>query len=97
MELSRTLAVTIKKVAVWIWHVPRNVLALLIGGYQKVFSPDHGLLRHVFPHGYCKYQPSCSEYTRQSLLKYGVVRGGLKAFWRILRCNPWSGGGRDEV
>ena len=30
-----------------------------------------------------------------ALHKYGLVRGSLKAGWRLLRCNPWSHGGVD--
>jgi putative membrane protein insertion efficiency factor len=45
----------------------------------------------------CKYHPSCSQYASDALRKYGLVRGSLKAAWRILRCNPWSRGGVDYV
>jgi putative membrane protein insertion efficiency factor len=43
----------------------------------------------------CKYHPSCSQYAGDALRKYGLVRGSLKAAWRLLRCNPWSRGGVD--
>jgi len=69
----------------------------LIKIYQKTLSFDHGIFRFLFPHGYCRFQPTCSEYGYQAIEKYGVIRGGLMAFWRILRCNPWSKGGFDEV
>ena len=45
----------------------------------------------------CRYTPSCSEYALQAVEKYGVIKGGLKATWRILRCNPFSKGGYDPV
>lgn len=45
----------------------------------------------------CKYYPTCSEYTKQAIEKYGVVRGILKGFFRILRCNPFSKGGYDPL
>ena len=45
----------------------------------------------------CKYHPSCSEYAVQALRRHGLVRGGLMAGWRLLRCNPWSRGGFDPV
>ncbi|MEQ8192540.1 MAG: membrane protein insertion efficiency factor YidD [Candidatus Eremiobacterota bacterium] len=45
----------------------------------------------------CRFRPSCSEYAVQSLEKYGIIRGGLKATWRILRCNPFCRGGHDPV
>jgi len=43
----------------------------------------------------CKYHPSCSAYASQAIHKHGIVRGSLKAGWRLLRCNPWSHGGVD--
>jgi len=45
----------------------------------------------------CRFNPSCSEYAVQSLEKYGVFHGGLKATWRIVRCNPFCRGGYDPV
>ena len=67
----------------------------LIRLYQMTLSPDHGLLKGMFPHGYCRFHPSCSEYGYQAIKKYGVIVGGVKAGWRIIRCNPWSEGGED--
>lgn len=69
----------------------------LIRIYQKTLSFDHGIFRFLFPHGYCRFKPTCSEYGYQAIKKYGVIKGGLMAFWRILRCNPWNKGGIDEV
>lgn len=45
----------------------------------------------------CKYYPTCSEYTKQAIEKYGVLKGGAKGMWRILRCNPFSKGGYDPL
>ena len=45
----------------------------------------------------CKYFPTCSQYAIEALEKYGVIKGGLLAVWRILRCNPFSKGGYDPV
>lgn len=76
---------------------PRKILAGLVSVYQKTLSPDHSQLwRGFYIHGFCKYSPSCSEYMRQALLKYGVWRGLPKGLWRILRCHPWSKGGVDK-
>jgi putative membrane protein insertion efficiency factor len=44
----------------------------------------------------CKYHPTCSQYASVALRKHGLLKGSLKAAWRILRCNPWSGGGVDH-
>ena len=54
---------------------------------------------HISPHlgNYCKYTPTCSEYTKQAIEKYGVIRGIFKGFLRILRCNPFSKGGYDPL
>ena len=48
-------------------------------------------------HPTCKYFPTCSQYAIEALEKYGVIKGGLLAVWRILRCNPFSKGGYDPV
>ncbi|MFA6130796.1 MAG: membrane protein insertion efficiency factor YidD [Patescibacteria group bacterium] len=65
--------------------------------YQKTFSPDHGWLKYSYPYGFCRFYPSCSEYSRQAILKKGVFRGIALGIWRILRCHPWSSGGVDSV
>jgi putative membrane protein insertion efficiency factor len=49
----------------------------------------------LVPSGTCKYHPSCSQYALDALRKHGVVRGSLRAAWRLARCNPWSHGGVD--
>ncbi len=72
----------------------RRIIIGLITIYQKTLSPDHGLLKHRHPNGFCKYYPTCSEYTKQSVEKHGIL-GLFKGFFRILRCNPWSKGGID--
>ncbi len=78
-------------------HLPRYFAIVLIKFYQKTLSFDHGFLKHLFPYGFCRFKPTCSEYAIASIAKYGLIRGGLKAFWRILRCNPWNKGGYDPV
>ena len=45
----------------------------------------------------CKYYPSCSEYTKQAIEKYGVLRGCMLGGKRILKCNPFSKGGYDPL
>lgn len=77
-------------------HVVRAPFIGLIWIYQHTLSPDHGPLRALFPEGYCKFTPSCSEYTRQALKKHGLVAGGALGIWRITRCNPCSRGGIDN-
>jgi putative membrane protein insertion efficiency factor len=57
--------------------------------YRRVISPALG------PH--CRYHPSCSEYAVEAVRELGVIRGGVLAAWRVMRCNPWSRGGLDPV
>jgi putative membrane protein insertion efficiency factor len=45
----------------------------------------------------CRYNPTCSTYAVEALKKHGLLKGGLLALWRILRCNPWGGHGYDPV
>ncbi|MCM8795598.1 MAG: membrane protein insertion efficiency factor YidD [Candidatus Omnitrophica bacterium] len=44
----------------------------------------------------CRFQPSCSEYMRQAILKYGLTCGILKGTIRLLRCHPFCGKGGDD-
>ena len=45
----------------------------------------------------CRFVPSCSQYGYEAIEKYGVLKGGMMAGWRILRCNPFTKGGYDPV
>jgi putative membrane protein insertion efficiency factor len=45
----------------------------------------------------CRFTPTCSEYGRQAIERYGFPKGFAMATGRILRCNPWSDGGYDPV
>jgi len=82
----------------FISQMSRDFVVSLINIYQKTLSFDHSPLgKLLFPHGYCRFYPTCSEYAKQAVLKYGVIKGGLKAIWRVFRCNPFSKGGHDPV
>jgi len=74
----------------------KYILLFLIRVYQKTFSLDHGPLKKIYPYGYCRFYPSCSEYGFCAIKKYGVIKGCSKTAYRILRCNPWSSGGVDQ-
>lgn len=78
-------------------HYPRYIAIKIIKIYQKTFSLDHGWFRFLFPYGYCRFKPTCSEYAIAALEKYGLIRGGFMSLWRVLRCNPWNKGGWDPV
>lgn len=69
----------------------------LIKLYQKTLSFDHGPLKGLYPHGFCRFYPTCSDYAIQAIEKYGIIRGGFKASWRVLRCNPFNKGGNDPL
>jgi len=45
----------------------------------------------------CRYVPTCSEYAMEAVERYGVLRGGMMAAWRVLRCHPLATGGLDPV
>lgn len=45
----------------------------------------------------CRFTPSCSQYALTAVSRFGAVKGGFLAFWRICRCNPYSAGGWDPV
>ena len=46
---------------------------------------------------HCKFYPTCSEYTKQAIEKYGVLKGSCLGIWRIFKCNPFSKGGYDPL
>ncbi len=75
----------------------RKLVQGLIRVYQHTLSPDHGLFRVFYPHGCCKYHPTCSEYAYEAVGKYGVVHGMGLALRRLGRCHPWAAGGFDPV
>lgn len=73
----------------------RRLAVSLINLYQKTLSPDHGPLK-VFG-GTCRFYPSCSEYTKQAVESFGVIKGVYLGIRRIGRCHPWSAGGYDPI
>ena len=74
----------------------RSILLAIIRLYQRTLSPDHGILAVRYPYGYCKFYPSCSEYSAQAIHVHGV-KGILLSLRRLGRCNPWNHGGIDRV
>lgn len=70
----------------------KKVLIKIIDFYQKFISSYFG-----YKGVHCKFEPTCSEYTKQAIEKYGAVKGSILGFKRILRCNPFSKGGYDPV
>jgi putative membrane protein insertion efficiency factor len=60
-----------------------------IRGYQIAISP-------LLPSS-CRFYPTCSRYAYTAIERHGLLVGGRKAVWRVLRCNPWNAGGFDPV
>jgi len=67
----------------------KQIILLLVRGYQKLISP-------LFPPT-CRFYPSCSAYFIQAVEKYGAVKGSYLGIKRILRCNPFHPGGYDPL
>jgi putative membrane protein insertion efficiency factor len=78
----------------WVWDhslgwVLAQLLLALIWVYQRAISP-------LLPPS-CRFHPSCSAYAWGSIRVHGSGKGLILAGWRLLRCNPWNGGGVDPV
>ena len=67
----------------------KKVLLGIIAFYQKKLSPQKKPC--------CRFYPSCSEYARQAVDRYGVLKGGFLATKRILKCHPFHKGGYDPL
>jgi putative membrane protein insertion efficiency factor len=67
----------------------KYILKKMILFYKRHISPSLGKV--------CIYTPTCSMYTMDAIERYGAIRGSIKGFFRILRCNPFAKGGFDPV
>ena len=69
---------------------PASLLILTMQAYQHTLSPDHGPLKALYPHGFCRHQPTCSDYAISML----QTRSLPVALWligkRLLSCHPWA-------
>ncbi len=54
-------------------------------------------LSRALPAGTCRFTPTCSHYGYEAIAKYGLIKGGWLATWRVLRCQPFNPGGFDPV
>jgi uncharacterized protein len=70
-------------------HFAQRVALQLLRAYKWAISPM------LLPA--CRYVPTCSEYAMEAIERFGVLRGGLMALWRLLRCHPLAHGGYDPV
>jgi putative membrane protein insertion efficiency factor len=67
----------------------REAFVLPLHAYRWLISPN------LKPR--CRYYPSCSSYGVQAVRELGIFKGTIVAAWRVVRCNPWSAGGVDEL
>ena len=67
----------------------KNFFIFMINFYQKYLSFLFGKN--------CRFEPTCSQYAKDSIEAHGVIVGGFYSLIRILKCGPWSVGGIDEV
>lgn len=67
----------------------QGLFLLIIRIYQVFISPLLG--------SNCRFHPTCSQYGKEAILKYGPFKGGWMALKRISRCHPWGGSGHDPV
>ena len=67
----------------------KQIVIFLVRAYRLLLSP------YLPPS--CRYQPTCSQYAKEALDKYGALKGGMIALKRISRCHPWGGNGYDPL
>lgn len=78
-------------------YYSRTLVINIIKLYQKTLSFDHGILKFLYPHGFCRFSPTCSQYGINAIKKYGIFKGGFLTIKRIIKCNPFNKGGHDPV
>lgn len=69
------------------WGV--NTSVKLIQFYQKRISP--------LKQPTCRFRPTCSEYMKTAILKYGFLKGLCLGTKRLFKCHPFHPGGYDPV
>ena len=72
-----------------LYHLPRLALMMLVKAYRLLLSPWLG--------SDCRFEPTCSAYSLQSLEQHGAVAGAALTVYRLVRCQPWCKGGHDPV
>jgi hypothetical protein len=70
-----------------------RILLAFLAFYRRWLSPAI----HVLSPGGCRYVPTCSEYAATAIAIHGPLRGTALGLWRLLRCNPFTRGGLDQV
>ncbi len=76
-----------------------KIINIIIDFYQKYISPDTGIPHKIglINRPVCVFTPTCSEYTRIAIIKYGFIKGSFLGIKRILRCHPWQKNHFDPV
>jgi uncharacterized protein len=81
LRLARTSSLVLR--------LPQRALMALVQAYRYLLKPWLG--------NACRFEPTCSAYTLQSLHEQGALRGVALGAWRLVRCHPWCQGGHDPV
>ncbi|MBI2045939.1 MAG: membrane protein insertion efficiency factor YidD [Parcubacteria group bacterium] len=66
----------------------KTIILAIINQYQKFFSPDTGVLSSR--QNTCVFYPTCSQYAKEAIMKYGVIKGIFLSIIRVARCHPWQ-------
>jgi uncharacterized protein len=86
-----------RKIGRCLWLIPRQFAVLLIDLYQQTLSPDHGVMRMFYPYGFCRHEPTCSEYARRMFASKGVLKGICFTAKRLLGCHPWTEASEERL
>ena len=65
------------------------VVISLIDFYKYLISPILG--------NNCRFLPTCSQYTKDSIIKFGLIKGVFLGFKRIIKCHPWGKSSHDPI
>jgi len=67
----------------------KKIIIFFIDFYKRFISPLKGKR--------CRFEPSCSTYTKEAIIKYGAIKGSFLGIKRILKCHPFNPGGYDPL